>query len=50
MRSSRPHGSQFVPDGERSWHCEESQDLVHDSSTLVRLEKKLSVRETIQND
>jgi len=31
-------------------HREESQDFVHDTSTLVRLEQKLSVRGTIQND
>ena len=36
--------------GKRSRHGEESQNLVHDPGTLVRLEKKLSVRGAIHND
>ena len=31
-------------------HREKSQNLMHDTSTLVGLEKKLSVRGTLQND
>ena len=39
-----------LPGGKSSGHREESQDLAHDAIALVGLEKKLSVRGTIQND
>jgi len=32
------------------WHREESKDLLHDPSTLIGLEEKLSVRRTIENN
>ena len=45
--TSRPGG---LSGGKRSWHRQESQDLAHDAIALIGLEKKLSVRGTIQND
>jgi hypothetical protein len=45
--TARPGG---LSGSKQSWHREESQDLAHDAIALIGLEKKLSVRGTIQND
>src|SRR5580700_107515 len=46
----RQHVRVDFPGSKQSWHREESQDLAHDAIALIGLEKKLSVRGTIQND